>query len=60
MLGGTLHGAAVLIVGAAGILQAQVLFAVSAICLSLWFVLAGAWPARVPASGVAERGTETA
>ena len=48
MLGGTLHGAAVLIVGAAGILQAQVLFAVSAICLSLWFVLAGVWPARVP------------
>ncbi len=60
ILGGTLHGAAVILVGPAGILQAQVLFAVSAISLSLWFVLAGAWPARVPAGGAAERGAETA
>ena len=55
MLGGTLHGAAVLIVRAAGMLQAQVLFPAAAICLSLWFVLAGAWPARAPAGGAAER-----
>ena len=60
MLGGLLHGAAVLIVGAAGITEARVLFAVSAICLSVWFVLAGVWPTRVPAGGAAERGTETA
>ena len=51
MLGGTLLGAAVLIVGVAGMLQAQGLFAAGAICLSLWFVLAGAWPARPPAGG---------
>ena len=60
ILGGIFHGAAVLIVGAAGMLQAQVLFPAAAICLSLWFVLAGAWPARAPAGGAAERGTETA
>ena len=59
MLGGALHGAAVLLVGVAGVPQAQGLFAAGAICLSLWFVLAGAWPARPAAGGASQRGSET-